>query len=105
MNWLTLFKEFGLIGVIFGAIFTLLFFIVKWTLSTTKDILNQAASERKVWQEIVVKLNSTMDNQVLRAQEFYNQTNEAHKYQRSEHEKMIDNLQEQGKVLARINGK
>jgi len=87
---LTLFKEFGLIGIVFGAIFALLFIIIKWTLSTTKDILNQAAEERKSWIKAIEERNTAL-------KAFNDSVTEAHKYQREEHKQMIE-------VLGRING-
>ena len=62
MDFLTGFKEYGLIGLIFGAVISLLFIVVKWTLATTRDILKQAAEERKCWQEAITNINKASDD-------------------------------------------
>ncbi len=100
----TLFRDFGLVGVMAGSITILLFLVVKWTLQTTKEILRQAEKERECWRGTIDAINKTIDNHNSRAQEFHSSVQEAHKYQRDEHEKMIKNLDEQYKVLLRING-
>lgn len=88
---LSKFAEYGLLGLVVGSVVILLFFVIKWTLSTTKEILIQAAEERKAW-------NNTLTDQISQSREFNNQMTEANRYQREEHKEMIAHL-------ARLNGK
>ncbi len=92
MDW-NMFKEFGAVG----AITFLLFLVIKWTLTTTKDILKQAADERKIWQEhnassikAIEKITASIDRHDEKAEE-------RGKYVREEHRQMIE-------TLGRING-
>jgi len=104
MDGLGFFKDFGLFGITVGAIIILLFFVIKWTLSTTKDILRQAAEERKVWQECVNSCTKTLMEHNERARLFDEMVSDAHRFQREEHKEMINNLGEITKTLGRING-
>lgn len=104
MDGLSVFKEFGLLGLVVGSIILLLFFVIKWTLKTTKDILEQAAKERESWVKALV-------DQTKQARTFHESVKEAHAYQRIEHEKLSQNqdivcrgLTKIEKALGRING-
>jgi hypothetical protein len=90
-------KEFGLGAFLAVAVFGLLFLIIKWTLATTKDILNQAKAERECWRTTIDILNKNIIEHNERAKSFSDTVNEAHKFQREEHKEMIT-------ILARING-
>ena len=85
------FGEYGLLGSMIGAIIILLFFIVKWTLSTTRDIINQAAIERKESWKAVNDITGELRKHDEKA-------NERAQYVRAEHKEMIE-------VLRRMNGK
>jgi uncharacterized coiled-coil DUF342 family protein len=100
MNW----GEFGLMGLMCSAVVGLLFFVVKWTLATTKDILSQAAEERKNWQAAIGNVNTALDEHTAQARAFHESVVEAHRMQRAEHEKMIQTLNEISITLGRING-
>ena len=68
----------------------MLFLVIKWTLSTTRDILKQAAEERKAWNDAVSRVADNINRHDEKA-------DERAKYVRSEHEKMIE-------ILNRMNG-
>jgi len=90
-------REFGL-GIVLALVMaTLLFIIIKWTLATTKDILNQAARERECWHKAIA-------DHTEQAKVFHDSVQEAHKYQREEHKEMIGQLREITITLGRING-
>ncbi len=97
MDGISIFKEFGLLGLVIGSVIILLFFVIKWTLATTKDILNQAAVEREAFRKCIAEHTE-------QAKIFHEQVNEAHKYQREEHSRMIKSLDEINSSLVRING-
>jgi hypothetical protein len=101
---MSLFKEYGLLGLLMGSVITLLFFVVKWTLSTTKDILKQAEKERECWRETINSVNVQIQAHNITAKDFHESVCEAHKFQREEHSKMIASLNEINNSLVRING-
>jgi hypothetical protein len=96
--------------------------VVKWTLATTKDIMKQAAeerksfqeqsaAERKSWQESIMSVSSAINANIAQAKAFHEQVNEAHKYQREEHQRLAENqnstcasLKQVEQALGRING-
>ena len=104
MNDFSKFGEYGLLGLLIGAIILLLFFVVKWTLATTKDILVQAAKEREDWHKKIGDVNVSIQKVCDCIDKHDEKAEERSRFVRSEHERMINNLDEQAKVLARING-
>ena len=99
-----MFKEYGLLGITIGSVIILLFIVIKWTLATTRDIMKQASIERECWTKVVDRMNEAWNNHTVQAREFHDSVQEAHKHQREEHSKMIDNLAEITHTLGRING-
>lgn len=92
-----LWKEYGPVGLMMFAVVGLLFLVIKWTLQTTKDILNQSAIEREAFRKCI-------DEHTIQSKEFHAQVNEAHKYQREEHKEIAGQLKEITITLGRING-
>lgn len=90
MNGLQIWKEFGLLGLVVGAGVIILAFVIKWVLDTTKEIMKQAAEERRIWNDTVNKAVNTIDRHDEKA-------DERAKYVREEHRQMIE-------ILGRING-
>lgn len=90
MDWLNIFKEYGLLGLVVGSVIILLFLVVKWTLSTTKEILAQAAKERESWHKAIGDITQAMEKHDEKA-------SERGKYVREEHKEMIT-------ILQRMNG-
>jgi uncharacterized membrane-anchored protein YhcB (DUF1043 family) len=90
MDWLKMCEQYGLLGVVTGAMITLLFLIVKWTLNTTKEILTQSKIDKEAWRETIDRIRTSIDEHDKRAEE-------RGRYVREEHRQMID-------TLARING-
>jgi flagellar motility protein MotE (MotC chaperone) len=99
-----LFKEYGLLGLMCGSVIFLLFLVVKWTLQTTKEIMNQSAKERECWRDTIEKVNKSIDDHSTQARMFHETVNDAHKFQRDEHKEMIKQLGEITITLGRING-
>ena len=113
--------QFGFAGLIFIAFM----FLLKWVLKTQEKILTDAKEERASWQTVMNNFQKNIETTSVQASEFHKQVTEAHSYQREEHnkileglnnvcngikghtdclDKMKENLEEQGKTLARING-
>lgn len=116
-----LITQYGLGGLIFAAFM----FLLKWVLKQQEKILDGSKDERMQSQTVIQGYQKTLDQMNIQSGEFHKQVTEAHNYQRNEHEKMLeglnnvclvtrqhadcltkikDNLDEQGKALARING-
>ena len=96
--------QYGLVGLMIGSITTLLFVIVKWTLSTTRDILEQAADERKVWNALISDHRREIEasrNSLLLHDE---RAAERGRLVKEEHIEMIRQLNEITQALGRING-
>ena len=91
------FSEYGLIGVIIGILFFILWRMLVWVMAFVKDIQKQQADERKCWQEqykvqseTLLKISSSIEEHDRRA-------DERGKFVREEHKEMIQSL-------GRING-
>ena len=91
------FRENGLLGLIMGSVVILLFFVIKWTLETTKEILKQAAEERKIFNETIKELGKSVDGVCNSISNHDEKANQRAQYVREEHKNMIETLQ-------RING-
>jgi len=108
-------KEYGLEIVLAIMMAGMLFFIIRWILATTREILRQAKEERENWnkqtneeRENWRKIIDALKESVLahneRAKNFSDNVYEAHKFQREEHQKMISHLGEINSTLGKING-
>jgi uncharacterized protein (DUF2267 family) len=108
----------GLLVVLILVLCFLSYKILKYFFAQNEKILNMAMDMNTKWQKVI-------DDMTSNNREFFNQSREAHNYQRQEHKEMItslevinlnakirhevlskicDNLDKQGKVLVRING-
>jgi len=91
------FTEYGLIGLIIGVLFFILWRIIIYTMAFVKTTTEQHAKERETWQvavnkhnEILTKISDSIDDHDRRA-------DERGKFVRDEHKEMID-------VLKKMNG-
>ncbi len=101
---LSQFSEYGLIGLIVGVLFFIVWRLLVWVMKFVNDITLQQNEERKGWHgtlekhnDLINKISDSIDRHDERA-------DERGKFVRSEHEKMLMNLHEQTKILIRING-
>jgi len=121
IDWVTLIPQVGFGGIIFAAFM----FLLKWVLKTQEKILDNSKEERDASQSVIQGYLKALEQMNVQVSDNHKQVTEAHGYQRAEHEKMLqgldnvcfiseqnakclekikDNLEEQGKALARING-
>ena len=98
------FSEYGLIGLIIGVLFFILWRMLIWVMAFIKDITKQQVEERAIWQGTISKQHDLLNKISLSIEDHDKRADERGRFVRSEHERMINNLEEQGKVLARING-
>ena len=69
--FMTAFKDFGLAGLLAGSGTILLFLVVKWTLETTKEILKQAADERKIFNAMSIEWINALNAHTEQAKSFH----------------------------------
>ena len=121
VDWGTVISQLGFGGVIFAAFMVLL----RWVLRTQEKILDSSREERVTAQLVNHGYLKSIEQMNIQSSEFHKQVTDAHTFQRSEHEKMLEglnkvciinqqhsdclekvkeNLEEQGKALLRING-
>ena len=98
------FSEYGIIGLVIGILFLILWKMLIWVMQFIKDNQKQQSEERTGWLSSLSKHNDVLNKISSSIDEHDKRADERGKYVRSEHEKMINNLEEQAKVLARING-
>jgi len=98
------FSEYGLVGIIIGILFLILFKMLIWVMAFVKDIQKQQSEERVGWLATLSKHNDLLNKISNNIDEHDKRAEERGRFVRSEHEKMIENLTEQGKILSRING-
>jgi len=114
-----LFTQFGFAGLITA----LFFFLLRWVLKTQSEILKTAKEEREQWRKTIIEERAKWEesmNMINKAMEkhtqgvdYLAQTNsEAHKFQKLEHERLIDTTKEISDTvkeavhyLRKINGK
>lgn len=104
MELAALVKEFGLGIALSIGIFMAFFYLLKWVLKTQEKILDHAAEERKSWQLLFDKNNRAIDEHIIQSRTAHETTSEAHKFQREEHSKLAEQLNEITSALGRING-
>ena len=97
MEWLQWVEKFGFPTAFALIIAGMFFFLLKWVLAQSKIMLDQMAQERESWLKTLQVINEQMLVIQQNNKIFYDQNNEAHKYQRDEHKEMIISL-------GRING-
>ena len=97
MNILRVFEQYGLIGLIVGALFFIIWRWSVWIMGWIRDRDKQQAEERTVWQSRLEKLNDAINRTSNSIDEHDKMAMERGRYVREEHAEMI-------KTLARING-
>jgi len=121
LEWSILIPQLGVGGIFFLSFM----FLLKWFLKSHEKLLDSSKEERANYQTAIQGFLKSLEQINILSNEYHKQTTEAHNYQRTEHEKIIDglntvisnsksqgeclekiksNLDEQGKVLVRING-
>lgn len=91
------FSEYGLIGLIIGVLFFLLWRMLVWVMAFVKDITKQHADERSLWVARLEKLGDTTERISRSIDEHDKRADERGRYVREEHKQMVD-------ILGRING-
>ena len=97
MDFGKLFSEFGLPGLIIGAMFFMFWRWSVWIMGWIKDINKQQADERTSWLCRLEKLDDHIDKTADNIENHDKRADERGSYVRAEHKEMID-------LLRRING-
>lgn len=103
MDWAR-FDEYGLIGIVVGVLFFILWRIIVWTMAFVDKITVQQAKEREAWQLVIEGIKTSMDLHNQQSITAHQSIKDGQAYQRAEHEKMINSLNEITVTLGRING-
>jgi hypothetical protein len=110
-HFLNPWAQFGIIGLVLGAIIFILWRMIVWVMAFVKDITAQHAQERKDWKvtsdkqnDVIEKIRSSLDRHDERA-------DERGSFVKKEHEDMIkaletikNSLTQTEQALGRING-
>lgn len=123
------FSEYGLVGLVVAVLFFILWQIICWAktfisaqakqyFDAVTAMTTQHNTERLTWLETLTSLNRSIELHNQNSLEARKATEDAHRYQKDEHEKLAtsmnnmcisivkvnDSLQETEKALGRING-
>ncbi len=89
MDFPKLFSEFGLIGIIIGTLFFLLWRMLSWVMSFIKEITNNQNTERLSWLATLEKHIILIDKMSDGIDEVEKRADERGRYVREEHKEMI----------------
>lgn len=104
MDFGKVFSEYGLAGLVIGTLFFMFWRWSVWIMGWIKDRDKQTADERIAWLCRLEKINDATNKISDSIDDHDKRANERGSHVSAEHEKMISNLNEMGKALARING-
>ena len=105
------FMEYGLAGTVIAGLFFVLWRMLIWVMKWVDKQAEQHNSERLSWLKVLEGLNRSIELHNQGSIEARKAAEEAHRYQKDEHEKLADgmstvcsSLRETEKALGRING-
>jgi hypothetical protein len=104
MEMLSIWKEFGLVGLMCGSILIILALLMNKAFAVGNKILDQSNDQSKAFMKIYSESINALDAHTAMAKEFHTEVRQAHDYQRREHESQLSSLMEIEKALGRING-
>lgn len=78
------------------------YFILKWMMKLHDKVMADSKEERVAWQTLILSLSEKINEHTAQAKGFHDIVNEAHKFQKEEHERMIDLLTSATHSLERI---
>lgn len=104
MDFGKLFESYGLAGIVIATLFFIVWRMLVWVMAFVREQNKQQIDERTGWlctinrqNDLLLKISDSVDDHDKRA-------DERGRFVRDEHKQMISNLEEQAKVLVRING-
>lgn len=97
MDFGKLFSEYGLIGIIVGTLFFILWRMLVWVMAFVKDITKQQIEERAGWLCTISRQNDLLNKISNSVEEHDKRADERGRFVREEHKQMIE-------TLGRING-
>ena len=96
-------KAHGLSATLSIIIVALLVFVLKWIFKTMNGIIESASEERVAFIDTINRIGDSVKAHTERAAFFHKQVQDAHTYQREEHQKMIRSLQSSCSMLEVMN--
>ncbi|MFA5095930.1 MAG: hypothetical protein WC478_01160 [Candidatus Omnitrophota bacterium] len=97
-------EQYGIAGAVICVLFFILWRILIWVMKWVDTQAKQHNEERIAWLATLSNLNKSIELHNQGSIEARKSAEEAHKYQREEHEKLAEQNQEICKALGRING-
>lgn len=73
-------------------------------LGEIRKILERDHEERMKWSDIIIGFQKSITEHTQNAQAFHREVADSHKYQKEEHEKLSNQMDEVTRALGRING-
>jgi len=111
MEWLKTFENYGPVWLVLVLILAAVWKMIIWLMAFIKEDRAQQAIEREKWlcrleklDDSIEKTATSIDKTTASIDNHDKRADERGNHVRLEHEKMIANLEEQGKTLLRING-
>jgi hypothetical protein len=96
--------QYGIPGLVVGVLFFLLWRILVWVMKFVNDTQEQHNKERVAWLATLNTLNSSIVLHNQGSIEARKTQEEAHRYQKEEHEKLAEHNREICLALGRLNG-
>lgn len=97
MDFGKLFSEFGLVGLVIGTLFFILWRMLIWVMAFVKEQQKQQSEERGIWHATIARHNELISKISTSLDEHDKRADERGRYVREEHKQMIE-------TLGRING-
>ena len=89
--------QFGLVGIMAGAIITILWRMIVWVMAFVKDQNKFHSEERAIWHSTIERFNEAQNGIIQSLNRHNEKAEERGRYVREEHKQMIE-------TLSRING-
>jgi hypothetical protein len=102
MDFVSISREFGLNGLYQIGVISLLFFIIKWVLSFTKEQKKSHDEERRVWHDLDIAKLKVLDSIVESLKHQDEKADERGKYIREEHRDFEQRQREHTKQLGEV---
>jgi hypothetical protein len=100
-----LISEAGIAIVSVSSIIFMSWKLLSWGKQIVDTVLAQMATQNTAWQALIDRSTKAIEEHTQAACTFHDRVDEAHKYQREEHQKLISILEDIKIALIRMNGK
>lgn len=95
--------QFGLVGLMAGAIIALLFKVIIWTLEAHKNLLTQFSDMLKMYQKLSEEATLAIKRMTESIEKHDDKAEERGRYVRQEHENQVKNQVATNDALTKVN--